>query len=93
MPRAFFSTISRSRRSIASAADTNLSEVRMRRVLSFACAAGLVSIGGYIILVNIAYTHGVYLRGLGTAAILLFVGGGWLWADFIAPLVLGQRKS
>jgi hypothetical protein len=29
----------------------------------------------------------------GMAAILLFIGGGWLWVDFVAPLVSRQRKG
>ena len=65
----------------------------MRQVLSFACAAGLVLAGGYIIFMNIAHGQGFYLRGLAMAATLLMVGAAWLWADFISPIILPTRKS
>jgi hypothetical protein len=53
-----------------------VSEGPLRRLVCFVLAAGLLSAGLYIFV-----TVGMLIVGV----LLIAVGAGWLWEDFIAP--------
>jgi len=55
----------------------------VRRTASFAFALALIGVGAYLLL-TIGLTHGRFHGRLGiVAAVMIMLGGYWLWADLI----------
>ncbi len=65
----------------------------VRQIFSFLFASALFGSGGYIVLINIIRGQYFYFRGFGMAVILMGIGGVWLWADFISPVVRRLRNK
>lgn len=62
----------------------------MRQVVSFVVASSLFAAGSYLLYLE-AFEARVWLsKVIAAGAFLVFLGGGWLWADFIAPM-LGRK--
>jgi hypothetical protein len=58
----------------------------MRRSAGFAFVLALIGVGSYLLL-TVGLTHGGFHGRLGiVAAVMVVLGGYWMWADLIKPI-------
>jgi hypothetical protein len=64
----------------------------MRNILSFLCAIALLVAGLWLLYHDAFVATKVISWTVLMGAFLTYVGGAWLWSDFIGPLV-GSAKG
>ena len=63
----------------------------MRLVLSFVFASAFLAAGLYVLFVQAFTAQFLTPDGISLGLVLAFVGGAWLWADFIRPTLRGEK--
>ena len=63
----------------------------MRLVLSFVLASAFLAAGSYVLFAQAFTAMFLTIRGIGLGIVLTFVGSAWLWADFIRPMLRGEK--
>jgi hypothetical protein len=57
----------------------------IRRLISFCFASALFFGGLYFLVSLIFFSHGYYLWMPAASGFFAFIGGYWLWEDFVSP--------
>jgi hypothetical protein len=63
----------------------------MRLMLSFLIASGFLAMGFYLLFTQAFTARFLTMDGIGLGLVLAFLGGAWLWADFINPFLRGEK--
>jgi hypothetical protein len=63
----------------------------VRLVLSFVVASAFLATGLYVLFLQAFMTEFSTVRGVGFGIVFAFIGGAWLWADFIQPMLRGEK--
>ena len=63
----------------------------MRLVLCFVLASALLVAGLYLLYMEAFVARLISARAIGISATLTLVGGAWLWADFVRPMLRGEN--
>lgn len=65
----------------------------MRLVFSFLLASALFGAGLYLLFLEVFVARIIMGRMLAIGGLLLAAGGAWLWADFVGPLIRGEKMG
>jgi len=63
----------------------------VRLVLSFVVASAFLAAGLYVLFLQAFTAEFSTVRGVGFGVVFAFIGGAWLWADFIRPMLRGEN--
>ena len=63
----------------------------MRLISSFVVASAFLAAGLYVLLSQAFTATFLTIRGIGLGIVLTFVGCAWLRADFIRPMLRGEK--
>jgi hypothetical protein len=63
----------------------------VRSMLSFAIASAFLAVGLYLLFTQVFTAKFFTMDGVGLGLVLIFVGGVWLWSDFIRPILRGEK--
>jgi hypothetical protein len=63
----------------------------VRLMLSFVIASAFLAVGLYLLFTQVFIAKFFTMDGVGLGLILTFVGGAWLWADFVRPILRGEK--
>jgi len=69
-------------------------EIAMRLVglvICFVVASGLLAAGLYLLYMEAFVARIISGQAIGIGATLAFVGGAWLWVDFVGPILRGEN--
>ena len=63
----------------------------VRVVLSFVFASAFLAGGVFLLLHQAFIAKFLTMDGIGLGITLTFIGGAWLWADFVRPVLRGDK--
>jgi hypothetical protein len=63
----------------------------VRLLFSLVIASAFLAVGLYLLFTQAFTAKFFTMDGVGLGLILAFVGGAWLWVDFIRPILRGEK--
>jgi hypothetical protein len=67
-----------------------MGEIALRLVLSFTIASACL-VGGLFLLGHAFVAKFFSMDAVGLGVVFSFIGGAWLWADFVRPALRGEK--
>jgi multisubunit Na+/H+ antiporter MnhC subunit len=68
-----------------------MGRTRVRLILSFVVAGTFLAAGLYLLFSQAFTAKFLTMDGIGLGVVLAFIGGAWLWSDFVRPILRGEK--